>query len=311
MSENAVLKVDSDQKFWSEIQLAALKQIGLADAPKAELGVFLHYAQRTGLDPFARQLYMIARGGKYTIQASIDGLRIVAQRSGEYAGQAGPFWCGEDGVWTDVWLEATPPLAAKVGVMRKGFAEPLWAVAKFESYNANSPIWKKMPDLMIAKCAEALALRKAFPNDLSGIYTSEEMAQAESQTAPLRAELTIPEPARFAASKGVIEAVPTLSPTPNPTDTPKPVNGAANTLKTGADLGEKSKSDLNASDPNIIQALQIAFSEIVSTDDMTKLRALYTACKNELDIEFPNGEGSGVTTLRAQFEIARQALQTK
>jgi phage recombination protein Bet len=266
MSENAVLKVDSDQKFWSEIQLAALKQIGLADAPKAELGVFLHYAQRTGLDPFARQLYMIARGGKYTIQASIDGLRIVAQRSGEYAGQAGPFWCGEDGVWTDVWLEPTPPLAAKVGVMRKGFTEPLWAVAKFESYNANSPIWKKMPDLMVAKCAEALALRKAFPNDLSGIYTSEEMAQAETQVPVVSSPVTIQR----------VEIPATVT-----------------------------------TDPSIVQALQEAFSEIIRTDDMTKLRELYTACKNELDVEFPNGEGSGVTTLRAQFEIAREMLQTK
>jgi hypothetical protein len=69
--------------------------------------------------------------------------------------------------------------------MRKGFTEVLWAVAKFESYNANSPIWKKMPDLMIAKCAEALALRKAFPNDLSGIYTAEEMEQAAPVASPV------------------------------------------------------------------------------------------------------------------------------
>jgi phage recombination protein Bet len=184
MSNSSALAVNSDQNFWDEQQLAALKQIGLANAPKPELAVFLHYCQRTGLDPFARQIYMIERGGRFTIQASIDGLRIVAQRSNEYAGQAGPFWCGADGVWTDVWLQATPPTAAKVGVMRKGFTEVLWAVAKFESYNANSPIWKKMPDLMIAKCAEALALRKAFPNDLSGIYTAEEMEQAAPASAP-------------------------------------------------------------------------------------------------------------------------------
>ena len=184
MTNSSALAVNSNQNFWDDQQLAALKQIGLANAPKPELAVFLHYCQRTGLDPFARQIYMIERGGRYTIQSSIDGLRIVAQRSNEYAGQAGPFWCGADGVWTDVWLQATPPIAAKVGVMRKGFTEVLWAVAKFESYNANSPIWKKMPDLMIAKCAEALALRKAFPNDLSGIYTAEEMEQATPASAP-------------------------------------------------------------------------------------------------------------------------------
>jgi len=198
MNNNSALSVNSDQDFWDEQQLAALKQIGLANAPKAELAVFLHQCQRTGLDPFARQIYMIERGGRFTIQSSIDGLRIVAQRSGEYAGQAGPYWCGADGVWTDVWLQSTPPMASKVGVMRKGFTEVLWAVAKFESYSATSPIWKKMPDLMIAKCAEALALRKAFPNDLSGIYTTEEMEQATPVNVPIvRTVVEIPsEPVR-------------------------------------------------------------------------------------------------------------------
>jgi phage recombination protein Bet len=193
MTDKTALAVSNDQEMWDEKQLAALKQLGLSNAPKADLAVFLHYAQRTGLDPFARQLYMIERGGRYTIQASIDGLRIVAQRSGEYAGQVGPFWCGDDGEWIDVWLDSKPPVAAKVGVMRKGFHEPLWAVAKFDSYNANTPIWRKMPDTMIAKCAEALALRKAFPNDLSGIYTTEEMEQA-GNTAPVITTVEIPEP---------------------------------------------------------------------------------------------------------------------
>jgi phage recombination protein Bet len=194
MENKSALAVNPDQQMWDTKQLAALKQLGLTNASNGDLAVFLHYAQRTGLDPFARQLYMIERGGKFTIQSSIDGLRIVAQRSGEYAGQVGPYWCGEDGIWTDIWLEKTPPLAAKVGVLRKGFVEPLWAVAKFDGYNANSPIWKKMPDLMIAKCAEALALRKAFPNDLSGIYTAEEMEQAGSPIAPVSAVVEIPEP---------------------------------------------------------------------------------------------------------------------
>jgi phage recombination protein Bet len=193
MTDKTALAVSTDQEMWDDKQLAALKQLGLANAPKADLAVFLHYAQRTGLDPFARQLYMIERGGRYTIQASIDGLRIVAQRSGEYAGQVGPFWCGDDGEWIDVWLDTKPPVAAKVGVMRKGFKEPLWAVAKFDSYNANTPIWRKMPDTMIAKCAEALALRKAFPNDLSGIYTTEEMEQAEVPNKPVITTVEIPE----------------------------------------------------------------------------------------------------------------------
>ena len=188
------LAVTNDQKNWSPTQLAALKQIGLADASPADLSLFFHYAQKTGLDPFSRQIYMIGRwsngGTRYTIQSSIDGLRIIAQRSGEYAGQTAPMWCGPDGQWKDVWLEATPPTAAKIGVYRVGFTEPLIAVARLSSYMPTTKegkpmgLWASMPDVMLAKVAESLALRKAFPNDLSGIYTTEEMEQADSKTAP-------------------------------------------------------------------------------------------------------------------------------
>jgi phage recombination protein Bet len=173
------LAITGDQTFWTDTQLSALKTLGLSNASKGDLSFFFHQAQRTGLDPFARQIYMIERGGRFGIQTSIDGFRIIAQRSGKYAGQDGPYWCGDDGQWVDVWLKPTPPLAAKVGVFHQDFHEPLYAVAKWESYAQSSPIWKKMPELMLAKCAESLALRKAFPNDLSGIYTDEEMSQTE------------------------------------------------------------------------------------------------------------------------------------
>lgn len=182
------LAITNDQKYWSDTQLSALKQLGLSNASQGDLAFFFHQAQRTGLDPFARQIYMIERGGRYGIQTSIDGLRIVAQRSGEYAGQTAPYWCGEDGEWKDVWLNKGAPFAAKVGVYRKGFSEPTWAVARLDSYcplgRDGKPmgLWNKMPDVMLAKCAEALALRKAFPNDLSGLYTDDEMSQADVVT---------------------------------------------------------------------------------------------------------------------------------
>ena len=187
------LTITESQNSWTPIQTAALIQLGLGNATTADLEFFLHQAKRTGLDPFARQIYMINRGGKYGIQTSIDGFRIIAQRSGNYGGQTGAEWCGEDGVWKDVWLAKTPPSAARIGVYYKDSPHATYAVAKWASYAVETnPIWRKMPDVMLAKCAESLALRKAFPNDMSGIYTDEEMAQAdivEAKVIPQKVEI--------------------------------------------------------------------------------------------------------------------------
>jgi phage recombination protein Bet len=164
-------------------QLDLIKRTICKGSSDDELKLFLYQAKRTGLDPLTRQIYAVKRGSSMTIQTSIDGFRLIAERSGKYAGQCGPQWCGDDGVWQDVWVRNEPPSAARVGILRHDFSEPCWGVARFEAYAQKyngqlSQMWKQMGDVMIAKCAEALGLRKAFPQELSGVYTSDEMDQA-------------------------------------------------------------------------------------------------------------------------------------
>lgn len=146
------------------------------DCTNDELALFLYQCKRTGLDPLTRQIYAIKRSGRLTIQTSIDGFRCIAERSGTYAGQDEPVWIDD---------EKGFPVKCTVTVYRfspQGQRYPAGVgVAYFKEYYPNPMnLQKSMPHTMIAKVAEALALRKAFPQDLSGLYTSEEMNQAST-----------------------------------------------------------------------------------------------------------------------------------
>jgi phage recombination protein Bet len=184
----------------SEEQFGILKaRIAPADCRPAELGLFLMQCKRTGLDPFACQIYLVRykKNSPASIVTSIDGFRLIAERSGKYGGQTKTEWCGPDGVWKDVWMDLNEmPFAARVGVCRTDWREPLYAVARLVSYLPSyydegvkkpSPMWQKMPDVMLAKVAEALAIRRAFPQETSGLYTEDEMEQARASAAPAAA----------------------------------------------------------------------------------------------------------------------------
>ena len=163
--------------LWTPEQTQLISTTIAPGCSNDELRLFAYACQRTGLDPFSRQIYAIKRGGKLTIQVSIDGLRSIAERTGQLDGSMS-YWCGDDGVWTDVWLSSKPPAAAKTVIHRKGCAHSFSATARFADFNAGQGLWSKMPSVMIAKCSEAQALRRAFPADLSGVYSTDEMDQA-------------------------------------------------------------------------------------------------------------------------------------
>lgn len=160
------------------------KQANMSDD---ELKLFLHVCQRSGLDPFAKQIYPIRRkqGDSYVVthQVSIDGYRAIAERSGAYApGKEPTFTYDKDAKL----VSATSYINKKVGdrwfevaatAHYDEYIPRMWdsKEAKWKVVNA---LWEKMPHVMLAKCAESAVLRKAFPNELGGTYTPEEMEQS-------------------------------------------------------------------------------------------------------------------------------------
>jgi phage recombination protein Bet len=210
------LAIAGDQ---SEFTAAQLEAFGIANATRGEQLVFLHTVQRTGLDPAARQIYSIARWDpqanreKFTIQTGIDGYRLIARRAANDRSETISYgeteWCGEDGVWRDVWLSKSPPAAARTTVLRNGQAFP--AVALYDEYvqtkRGGEPnrMWSSMPANQLAKCAEALALRKAFPQELAGVYTDDEMGTSGEPARPRAERSAFAKPAGDVVDAEVIE----------------------------------------------------------------------------------------------------------
>jgi phage recombination protein Bet len=205
---NEAMQVIERRHFldYSPEQIQLIKDVYAKGASDLEFEFFLNVSRHRALDIISGQLWLVKRYDSnlqrdvMTPQTSIDGYRVLAERSTSYAGQVGPWWCGPDGEWKDAWLSDKPPTAARVGVLRKDWAEPIYAVARYSAYvqlkkdgNPNK-IWQKMSDLMLAKCAEALALRKAFPQQTSGIYTREEMGQAQIEPGSIPAQIEAGKP---------------------------------------------------------------------------------------------------------------------
>ena len=170
----ALTLVDEQPAFTSR-QIDLIKRQIAPGIDDGNLALFGMVCQRTGLDPFMRQIYTIKRGDKWTIQTGIDGYRLLAARTGQLA--------GIDEAIYDAESEPHPNKASvTVWRMVAGQRCPFTATARWSEYKParGTDMWDRMPYLMLAKCAESLALRKAFPAELSGVYTAEEMAQADT-----------------------------------------------------------------------------------------------------------------------------------
>lgn len=152
-----------------------LRTVHLSRATDEEFEMFVRFCERMRLDPLKNEVYTTFRYDKQDgrevldYEVSLNGLRVLAERTGTYRGERGPYWCGDDQTWREVWLSENPPAAAKVGVLRDGFEEPIWGVARWEDFKQTDRegnlifMWENMDAHMLGVAAERIALRRAFP----------------------------------------------------------------------------------------------------------------------------------------------------
>lgn len=229
-----------------------------------QFALFVEVCKRTGLDPFARQIYAVMRKSRaqvngqwvdvpeMTIQTGIDGYRLICQRVGNYAGMDGPYWCGADGEWRDTWFEDDPPKASKVGVRATGDSDWTYHVCMYKEYvqmvgkdqdKRPNSMWAAMPANQLAKCAEAGARRKRWAVDLASVYVDAEAGTARYVSAAAAeqqieiehsAPKAIQPPKRKSAPREEPEHTVTVGPGPIEIEDVTPT-AAAPTLEPGSD----------------------------------------------------------------------------
>jgi phage recombination protein Bet len=192
---------------YDQEKIELIKQTICKDATDVELQFFLEACKHTNLDPFMKQIYAVKRQGKMTIQTGIDGYRLMAHRSGVYAGSDEPVFKFEK--------DSHIPVSATVTVWKfvQGQRCAFVGTAYWSEYcppPGQDHMWKKMPRGQLAKCAEAQALRKAFPAELSGVYVEEEMQRADAEEVKAKEGAIEVEVVDYAAKEKIVTEIKAL-----------------------------------------------------------------------------------------------------
>ena len=183
-----------DQHVWS-----ALKNSLYTGAKDESIKMVLDYCKAAKLDPMQKPVHIVpmsvknALTGRYeykdVVMAGVGLYRIQAARSQQYAGVSEPEF-GEDVTCNLGGVEITYPKWCKVTVKKlvnntiveftakeywlENYASKKDPNTKKDTFIPNA-MWQKRPYGQLAKCAEAQALRKAFPEIVSQHPTAEEM----------------------------------------------------------------------------------------------------------------------------------------
>lgn len=244
--------------FFRADQMELIKRQIAKGVTADEFNLFLYQCARTGLDPFSRQIYALERRekndngqwvSKMSIQTGIDGLRLIADRTGRYA----------PGPDNDYEYDVAGNLRKATAHVKKRTADGTWHTVSVSAFYAEyvqakgngepNRMWKEKPHVMLGKCAEALALRKAFPAEMSGIYTSEEMGQME------QAPTYEPPPTQEANH-------PTLTVVPKAETETRGASGGSETSAHGTTNGQTEDTGEAPSESDLDDLEHLAFKEL-------------------------------------------------
>jgi len=177
----------------SEQELMNVLQNSLYPGAKAEsIKLVLAYCKAAGLDPLQKPVHIVPisvkQGQDYVtrdvVMPGIGLYRTQASRTGEYAGVTEPEFgqtkqlkIGDFSLDYPEWCRVTVKRCLASGQFVEFTANERWlenyATQKRDSAIPNA-MWKRRPFAQLAKCAEAQALRKAFP-ELGAAPTADEM----------------------------------------------------------------------------------------------------------------------------------------
>jgi len=179
--------MSNELMVFSAEELSIIKSMFCSNATDMEFKLFIDMSKALGLDPKKKEIYFIKYGqgekAKPTMIVGIDGYRKIAERSGKYMPGREPMFTYKNNV-----LFSATAYVKKLGPDKEW--HEIGATAILSEYDAGQGQWKKMPHAMLAKCAESLALRRAFPSEMGGTYTEEEMEQADSAVNKNTGEIT-------------------------------------------------------------------------------------------------------------------------
>lgn len=222
------LETVSEMTGFTLPQIALIRNtVGKDATTLVDLALFLTAANDLKLNPLLRQVHWIMRGGKGVLQVGIDGYRSIAERTGVYAGSEPAAFRGQieqsynakewvrddEGRSHEEYVDRTMIVPEKASVIvwkivaghKAAFTgEAYWT--EFYPGQKEGFQWRKMPRHMLAKVAEAQALRKAFPAQLGAVAYDSGVDMADIENLP---EVGVP--------SHVIEQVRTESPRPTRT----------------------------------------------------------------------------------------------